>query len=112
MAEKKGKSEGQLIAIARDKYFKENRESLLGTPGNQYLKNRLELAFIAGCNEKSHRPLEDKLLAALEKMVSTYNKFWIGLPFSKCETMTPTEIAKVIIEAEQAIARAKEPKCQ
>lgn len=100
MAKKKGKSEGQLIAIARDKYFKNNR-ILLGTPSGQYLKNRLELAFIAGCNEKSHRPVEAELLVAL-KRISDIENDWDGA-IPECDVC-----CKIKEIAEQAIAKAKE----
>ncbi len=52
---------------------------------------------------------DKKLLwTALEGMLSMYNTFWIGLPFNQCKTKTPTEIAEVIIEAEQALNPKKE----
>lgn len=49
MAKAKEENEGRLIAEARDKFFKNNIELLvdIGATG-QYLKNRLERAFIAG----------------------------------------------------------------
>lgn len=45
---KKNTNEGQVIAKARDKFFHENASLLEGKTSGQYLKNRLEKAFIAG----------------------------------------------------------------
>ncbi len=54
-------SDGQKIAAARDKFFSDNPRAcdvstLIDSKPNPYLKNRIEVAFIAGCNETSHRP--------------------------------------------------------
>jgi len=49
MAKKKTENNGRLIAMARDKFLEENPELLsLGTITVQYLKNRIERAFISG----------------------------------------------------------------
>lgn len=44
--------DGRLLAQARDAWFDsdEGRRCLAGEPFGEYLKNRLELAFIAGVN--------------------------------------------------------------
>ena len=42
------KNDGQLIAGARDKFFETNPDLLDGQAKGQYLKNRIEKAFIAG----------------------------------------------------------------
>lgn len=44
------KNEGRQIAIARDKFFQENHSLLETQTEGQFLKNRLEIAFIAGWN--------------------------------------------------------------
>jgi hypothetical protein len=41
-------NEGQIIAKARDKFFRDNSNLLEGRTDGQYLRNRLERAFIAG----------------------------------------------------------------
>ncbi len=44
----KVKNKGQAIAKARDEFFHKNPHLLKGGAGGQFLKNRLEIAFIAG----------------------------------------------------------------
>lgn len=44
------KNEGQAIAKARDKFFRDNPTLFIKGAVGQYLKNRLERTFIAGWN--------------------------------------------------------------
>ena len=48
------KNEGRAIAKARDMFFRDNTNLLNGEASGQYLKNRLEKAFIAGWD--AHQP--------------------------------------------------------
>ena len=44
------KNDGQQIAKARDKFLKNHSLLLAGEAHGQFLKNRIEMAFIAGWN--------------------------------------------------------------